>query len=155
MLFNKINSFRQILKIKIVKDLYSRRERSDIEDVIDKSFSNKIYGISVTRAYIMLNIPVIMIEYSLLNFVSMIVNKPLIKIMFESNFHIVLFLIIFCIPLFVLFYFTIYKENQYLSCFDSCEKKGYGKKFKYYLSVIFLYVMSFISLILSFKLLKY
>jgi hypothetical protein len=153
LLFNHINPFRLIYKIKIIAKFYQKRGISDMGALIDNNFSNKSYGISITRAGGVLAVPIILVEYGVFNFIQLLLNKPLIKYVFENVYYLIPFLIVLITPAGIILDFTVYKNDRYLKYFQKFEKENYDQSMKYRLLVVSVFIFSFLFFIFSFHIL--
>jgi len=140
---NKINPFRLIPKIPIIKRSLEEKGIKNIQNEIDKAFGNKEYGLSMTLAGGALIGILFFFFVASLN----ILLKLLIENITLSAVH-----FIFCgILSAALSYFFVFKKDKYLSYFEQFEGWRKADKSKYgWLSFAFV-LLVFCLFILSLK----
>lgn len=150
MLFNYINPFRLIYKIKSIDRFYRKHGVSNMGTLIDNSFSNKVYGISIVRAGGFLFIPILMVEYGCFNFLQLLLDKPLISLIFGNTFYLIAFLALLVFPAGFLLHRLLYRNDLYLKYFKEFESLRYQTNLKYRLITLGVFLFPLLFLILSF-----
>lgn len=140
---NKINPFRYLARIPVVKKRLEEKGVTNIEDEINKAFGNKEYGLSMTVAGGAL--------IGILFFFFLAVLNMLLKLLLGditlSAVHFIL-----CTVLSVaLSYFFVFKKDKYLIYFGQFEGWGKVDKSKYGWFTFTFVLLVFCLFILSLK----
>jgi hypothetical protein len=144
LLFNKINPFRLIHKLPFQKKRYEQLG-IDIDDEINKAFSNRIFGLSTTVA----GGGIFGICFILLMAVAIIAIKAVNRdFILAINPYYFLLLVL---PSLAVCYFFVFKRDMYLEYFDrydhwtKTEKRKYGwSSFIFIAAVLFIFVLGFL-----------
>lgn len=149
-IFNYINPIRYFLKIPSVKKFYAKHGIDDMNKFSDdKIFNNKKVGINSIRAGVNMGGVFILLEYIIFNLIQIIISKPLIKYVWEEKTNFILFVIILLGIAGLFNYFTLFKNDRYLTYFKEFEKMSDSQKRKYQIfssiSVVIIITLFFIS----------
>jgi hypothetical protein len=143
LLANKINPFRLIPKIPIIKRRLEEKGINNIQNEIDKAFGNKEYGLSMTVAGGAL--------IGILFFFFLAVLNMLLKLLL-GNITLSAVHFILCVVLSVaLSYFFVFKKDKYLKYFEQFEGWGKVDKSKYGWFTFAFVLLVFCLFILSIK----
>ena len=143
-----------LLRNEKVKKLYAKRGVDNPEDVVRNAVNNPKTGTNSIIAGIHMGGLLVMLEYSIFNFIQVAIGESLIQYFFKDAVSVVLFLITFLVPAGIVNYFLLFKKDKYLQYFkkfDKAFKKSsakYGwRSFFIVLSFYLLIVFSFVVLV--------
>lgn len=140
---NKINPFRYLARISYIRKRLEEKGVANIEDVINKAFRSKEYGLSTTVAGGAL--------IGILFFFFLAALNILLKLL-SGNITLSAVHFIFCGILSVaLSYFFVFKKDKYLIYFEQFEEWGKADKSKYGWLTFAFVLLVFCLFILSLK----
>lgn len=138
---NKINPFRLLAEIPFVKRRHKKMGIIDFQKEINKTFSNKTFGLSTTVAGGFL--------FALLFFFFFAIFG-IVRKLFTTEYLETIHFIIFGVLSAVICYVFVFKKDKYIKYFDDFEKWTKSEKLKYSWLTFGFSVFVFIIWILSF-----
>lgn len=141
-----------LLRNDTVKKLYAKRGVENPEDVVKDAVNNPKTGTNSIIAGIHMGGLLVMLEYSVFNFIQALIGKSLVQYFFKDVISFVFFLITFLLPAGIVNYFLLYKKDKYLKYFKKFDKafKNNSRKYgwrsffivsSFYLLVVFSFVV--------------
>lgn len=145
-----------LLRNDTVKKLYAKRGVENPEDVVKDAVNNSKTGTNSIIAGIHMGGLLVMLEYSIFNFIQALLGKSLVQYFFNDVISFVFFLITFLLPAGIVNYFLLYKKNKYLKYFKKFDQAIKNNTRKYgwrsFFIVLFFYILvvfSFVVLVRS------
>ena len=139
-----------LLRNKKIKKLYAKRGVQNPEEVVKNAVNNPKTGASSIIAGIHMGGLLAMLEYSIFNFIQIIIGKSLVQYFFKDAVSVVLFIITFLVPAGIINYFLLYREDKYLKYFKKFDKTFKGNTAKYGWRSFFIVLSFYLLIILSF-----
>lgn len=137
-----------------VKKLYAKRGVENPEAVVKDAVNNPKTGTNSIIAGIHMGGLLVMLEYSIFNFIQAFIGESLVQYFFKDVISFVFFLITFLLPAGVINHFLLFKNDKYLKYFKKFDKafKNNGRKYGWrsFFIVSFFYLLvvcSFIVLV--------
>ncbi|TKG86008.1 hypothetical protein EYV94_28630 [Puteibacter caeruleilacunae] len=138
--------FLLLLRNKKIKKLYAKRGVKNPEQIVKNAVGNSKSGANSIPAGIHMGGLLVLLEYSIFNFIQALIGKSLVQYFFEDVLSLILFLALFITPAGIMNYYTLYKKDKYLQYFKEFDKTFKNNKRKYGWRS-FLIIISFYSLI--------
>jgi len=157
LLIDYINPITWLLKINSIQNFYKKNGIDNINEFINKTtFENKEYGISIISAGIHMGGLLVLMEYSIFNFIQVINDSSLIQYVWEDKVHSIIFITALLVPPGLINYFMLFRKDKYLGYFKKFDKmpkhkkRAYGwKAFFAVLSFWMLFIGSLVLLIIA------
>ncbi|WP_161531918.1 hypothetical protein [Riemerella anatipestifer] len=154
-LFSKIDPINLILRIPFIVRAYEKRGIKNPSKQIDNIiFRDKEAGWIVTWAGIQMGGLLVLIEYSLFNFLQAILGRMLIQYIWENIVYKLLFVFGSLVIPGIINYYSLWKNEKYLDYFKKFEKESRSTRIKWFLISIVVIVGILLLLIFSFWLLS-
>jgi hypothetical protein len=131
-LFSYINPFRLFYKIPGIKKFYAKHGIKDMNKFVDEvGFNNPVTGINSIWAGMYMGGLLILLEYSIFNFIQAFLGKSLIQYIYRDQENKILFLLLLLTFAGLINYFTLFKNDRYLTYFKEFEQMPKQEKKKY------------------------
>lgn len=144
-----------ILRNDKVKKLYAKRGVENPEAVVKDALINPKTGTNSIIAGIHMGGLLVMLQYSIFNFIQASIGESLVQYFFKNVISFVFFLVTFLLPAGVVNYFLLYKNDKYLKYFKAFDKgfKNNGRKYGWrcFFIVSFFYLLVIFSFIVLIK----
>jgi hypothetical protein len=150
-LMNYINPLNYVLKIRRIKQSYSKRGVDDIETLISTVSNNPKTGInSIHAGGLMIGLTGFLL-FGIFDYSQLLFSTSLDDLVFKNQTNGMLFLLALIVPSLLFNYFTLFRGNRYLTYFKEFDKIEINEKKKYYWMsfIIILFIVAFF--ITSFK----
>ncbi|MFA9192506.1 hypothetical protein AAGV28_14100 [Flavobacterium sp. FZUC8N2.13] len=141
LLTNKVNPFRLLAEIPVVKKRLEKKGVKNIQKEIDTAFGNKKNGLSITVAGGFL---FVLLFFFFFGVFSLIYKSFTAEYLKTSHF------VVFGVLSTVVCYAFVFKKDKYIKYFDKFEKWNKGEKRKYNFSALCITVIIIAIWILSF-----
>jgi len=133
-----------------VKRLYAKRGIENSEDVVKDAINNPKTGTNSIIAGIHMGALLVMLEYSVFNFIQAFIGESLVQYFFKDVISFVFFLITFLLPAGIVNYFLLYKNDKYLKHFKKFDKTFKNNSSKYGWKSFFIVSSFYLLVVFSF-----
>lgn len=133
-----------------VKKLYAKRGVENPEDVVKDAVNNPKTGTNSIIAGIHMGGLLVMLEYSVFNFIQAFIGESLVQYFFKDVISFVFFLITFLLPAGIVNYFLLYKKDKYLKYFKKFDKAFKNNSRKYGWRSFFIVTSFYLLVVFSF-----
>jgi len=120
-----------LLRSDKVRKLYAKRGVENPEEVVKSAVNNPETGANSLIVGIHMGVLLVMLEYSIFNFIQVLIGKYLIQYFFKNIMSFVFFIITFLLPAGIINYFLLYKKDKYLTYFKKFDKEFKNESCKY------------------------
>lgn len=128
--------------------------RKELKKTTDNVMNNLDYGQNITIASIQMGGLLVLIEYSLFNFLQAILGRMLIQYIWEDVVYKLLFVFGSLVIPSIINYYSLWKNDKYLDYFKNFEKESKSTRIKWSLISIVVIIGILLLLIFSFWLLS-
>jgi hypothetical protein len=144
--------FHPLTRVSYLKNSLEKKGSSfeNIDNVAIRALNDPRYGKSITIAGIQMGGLLILIEYTLFNFLQVILNKSLIQHVWEDHLYRWIFLIGLLIIPGIINYIFLWKDDKYLEYFKKIEKEPKSIKHKWFWISFGFVIGTFFLIALSF-----
>lgn len=142
-----------LLRSDKVRKLYAKRGVENPEEVVKSAVNNPETGANSLIVGIHMGVLLVMLEYSIFNFIQILIGKYFIQYFFKDILSFMFFIITFLLPAGIVNYFLLYKKDKYLTYFKKFDKEFQNYSRKYAWKSFFIVLSFYLLLVLSFVIL--